>query len=104
MYYLHLLNLNSVLTKLLNSTVIQPDFFKAHRKWFQSFTLALPEIFAKIPLYTTLTQPDFYYISKIWFQDPTPAHLDYMVVHYTRTTLLLLHLYNFISGFYTCTA
>ena len=66
-----------------------------------------PEIFAKISLYTTLAQPDFHYISKIWFQDSTPAQpeifVDDMVVHYTRTTWLSRHLYNLISGFYTCT-
>ena len=54
-----------------------------------------------------LAQPDFYYISKIWFQDSTPAQpenfVDHMVVHYTRKTWLSLHLYNLISGFYTCT-
>ena len=75
--------------------------------WFQRFTPAQPEIFAKISLYTTLAQPDFYYISKIWFQDSTPAQpeifVDDMIVHYTRTTWLSLHLYNLISGFYTCT-
>ena len=82
-------------------------FFYALRKWFQRFTPAQPEIFAKISLYTTLAQPDFYYISKIWFQDSTPAQpeifVDDMVVHYTRTTWLSRHLYNLISGFYTCT-
>ena len=82
-------------------------FFYALRKWFQRFTPAQPEIFAKISLYTTLAQPDFYYISKIWFQDSTPAQpenfVDHMVVHYTRKTWLSLHLYNLISGFYTCT-
>ena len=82
-------------------------FFHALRKWFQRFTPAQPEIFAKISLYTTLAQPDFHYISKIWFQDSTPAQpeifVDDMVVHYTRTTWLSRHLYNLISGFYTCT-
>ena len=75
--------------------------------WFQRFTPAQPEIFAKISLYTTLSQPDFYYISKIWFQDSTAAQpeifVDDIVVHYTRTTWLSWHLYNLISGFYTCT-
>ena len=65
-------------------------FFHAFRKWFQRFTSAQPEIFAKISLYTTLAQPDFYYISKIWFQDSTPAQpeifVDDMVVHYTSTS------------------
>ena len=82
-------------------------FFYALRKWFQSFTTAQPEIFANISLYTTLAQPDFYYISKIWFQDSLPAQpeifVNDMVVHYTRTTWLSQHLYNLISGFYTCT-
>ena len=81
-------------------------FFYALRKWFHRFTLAQPEIVAKISLYTTLAQPDFYYIRKIWFQDSTPGQLkifvDDMVVHYTHTTWLSRHLYNFISGFYTC--
>ena len=82
-------------------------FLYALRKWFQKFTLAQLEIFAKISLYTALAQPGFYYISKIWVQDSTPAQpqifVDDMVVHYTRTTWLSLHLYNLISGFYTCT-
>ena len=82
-------------------------FFYALRKWFPRFTPAQPKIFAKISLYTTLAQPDFYYISKIWFQDSTAAQpeifVDDMVVHYTRTTWLSWHLYNLISGFYTCT-
>ena len=81
--------------------------FDAFRKWFQGFTIAQHEIFAKISLYTTLAQTNFYYISKIWFQDSTPAQpeilVDDMVVHYTRTTWLSRHLYNLISGFYTCT-
>ena len=82
-------------------------FFYALRKLFQRFTPAQPEIFAKISLYTTLAQPDFHYISKIWFQDSTPAQpeifVDDMVVHYTRTTWLSLHLCNLISRFYACT-
>ena len=82
-------------------------FFYALRKWFQRFTPAQPEIFAKISLYTTLAQPDFYYISKIWFQDSITAQpeifVDDMVVQYSRTTWLSVHLYNLISGFYTCT-
>ena len=40
-------------------------FFYPLREWFQGFTPAQSEIFAKISLYTTLAQPDFYYISKI---------------------------------------
>ena len=55
----------------------------------------------------SLAQPDFYYISKIWFQDSTPTQpeifVDDMLVHYTRTTWLSLHLYNLISWFCTCT-
>ena len=55
----------------------------------------------------SLAQTNFYYISKIWFQDSTPAQpeifVDDMVVHYTPTTWLSRHLYNLISGFYTCT-
>ena len=82
-------------------------------------------------LYTTLAQPDFYCISSIWSQDSTPAQSEIFVdnmiylssqkmisevytcttwnlckdviVHYTRTTWLSLHLYKLISGFYTCT-
>ena len=36
-------------------------FFHALRKWFQRFTPAQPEIFAKISLYTTVAQLDFHY-------------------------------------------
>ena len=93
--------------KIIQSYTHSAWFFYGLRKWFQGFTSAQPEIFAKISLYTTLAQPDFYYISKIWFQDSTPAQpeifVDDMVVHYTRTTWLSRHLYNLISGFYTCT-
>ena len=92
----------------LYTTLAQPDFYYISKIWFQDSTPAQPEIFAKISLYTTLAQPDFYYISKIWFQDSTPAQpeifVDDMIVHYTRTTWLSLHLYNLISGFYTCTS
>ena len=53
------------------------------------------------------TRTTWLYIRKIWFQDSTPAQpeifVDDMVVHYTRTTWLSRHLYNLISGFYTCT-
>ena len=93
--------------KISIDKITQRWFFYALRKWFQRFTPAQPEILAKISLYTTLGQADFYYISKIWFQDSTPAQpeifVDDMVVHYTHTTWLSLHLYNLISGFYTCT-
>ena len=82
-------------------------FVYALRKWFQMFTPWQLEIFVKISLYTSPTQPDFYYINKIWFQDSTPAQpeifVDDMVAHYTRTTWPSRHLYNLISGFYTCT-
>ena len=79
-------------------------FFHALRKWFQRFTPAQPEIFAKISLYTTLAQPDFYYISKILFQDSTPAQPEIFVdVHCTRITWLSITLYKLISGLYTCT-
>ena len=65
-----------------------------------------PEIFAKISLYTTLAQPYFYYIRKIGFQNSTTAQpeifVDNMLVQCTRTTWLLLHLYNVSSRFYTC--
>ena len=44
---------------------------------------------------------------KIWFQGSTPAQpeifVDDIIVHYTRTSWLLLHSYNLISGFYACT-
>ena len=36
-------------------------FFEAFRKWFQRFTPAQPEIFAKISLYTTVAQLDIHY-------------------------------------------
>ena len=93
--------------KIIKRYTYTVSFFYALRKWFLRFTLAQSETFAKISLWTTLTQPDFYDITKIWFQDSTPAQpeifVDNMVVHYARTTRLSRHLYNLISGFYTCT-
>ena len=98
----HKIGTDKIIQRYTHSTWI----FYTFRKWFQTFTPAQPEIFAKISLYTKLVQPDFSYISKIWFQDSTPAQPeifgDDMVVHYTRTTWLSRHLYNLISGFYTC--
>ena len=51
--------------KIGTDKIIQRWFFYALRKWFQRFTPAQPEIFAKISLYTTLAQPDFYYIIRL---------------------------------------
>ena len=59
--------------KIIQRYTYSAWFFFALRKWFQRFTSAQLEIFAKISLYTTHAQPDIYYISKIWFQDSTPS-------------------------------
>ena len=69
---------------------------------FQRFTPAQPKIFAKISLYTTLAQPDFYYISKFDFKILYLHNLKSLSTIWLYTTCSL-HLYNLISGFYTCT-
>ena len=71
---LHFLNLKSLLTISFYTTLKQPDFLYIYTTWFQRVTSALPEIFA-----------------------------DDIIVYHTHTNWFLLHLYNLISGFYTCT-
>ena len=101
---LHLYNLKSVLTKLFNAHSVW--FFLCSQKMVSEvYTCTTWNICEDIIVHFTHTT--WLYIRKIWFQDSTPAQLeifvDDVVVHYTRTTWLSWHLYNFISGFYTCT-
>ena len=96
----------SLLTKLFNATLIQPDFFKLSENDFRGLHLHYLESLRRYHftlhshnLTTTLAQPDFYYISRIWFQGSTPAQHQIFVndtilyitltqpdFHYIRTT------------------
>ena len=91
----HKIGTDKIIQRYTHSTWI----FYTFRKWFQTFTPAQPEIFAKISLYTKLVQPDFSYISKIWFQDSTPAQPEIFGLH-SHTLIFITFAKHDFRGFF----
>ena len=99
---LHLHNLKSLLIISFYTTLAQPESHYICTTWFQRLNLHNLKSFLIISFYTTFAQPESHYISTTQFQRFTSVKpeifADDIIVHW-----FLLHSYNLISGFYTCT-